>query len=422
MLLEVVTALAQAGRAALEAVRPGGPCEVSVSQLDQGQLWCPSLAVLRISDHHLKFVHVGADGELREHLLSVADTDGRLAGAQILAEDVLTHLTEALPSRLARSRVEHLALAPVSLGTRGVRSFGVRCRANHGQLFLLADLPSVAETERERGSDTLRAMADSCLTAGWTGVEGLPDTAACGLVDFLRRSESDVHLVFPLADGNKAEKAAVLVDVVDDPEGTRLDFAVPVDTAMRGHLAAGDLLRGRIGVEDRSIDFEMVCRGLGIHTLASGLQLAGLSTGLPRDIRVVQSRRSFRISITDHVDVEIAVADPGPGMLMARLVDLSFSGTCLVYMRSSHEPALTSGDPVHCRMYLPEHGEPVEIPGVVRHAIRSLDESARPRIEVGIEFDKRGIREASGRIRQFVLNQQRSQLARRVQVVRVSDW
>ena len=374
------------------------------------------------SQAQLKFVHVGADGELRHHLLSMADADGRLAGAQILAEDVLDHVTEALPSRYARGRVEHLALAPVSLGTRGIRSFGVRCRSNQGQLFLLADIPSVAEIERERGSDTLRAMADSCLPADWTGGDGLPDSAAEGLVDFLRRSEADVHLVLPVVDDNEAEKAAVLVDVVDSPQGKRLDFAVPVDTAMRGRLAAGDLLRGRIGVEDRSIDFEMVCHGLGIHTLASGLQLAGLSCGLPRGIRVVQSRRSFRISITDAVDVEIEAADPGLGLMSAQLVDISFNGACLVYKRSSQDPALAAGDPVNCRLHLPDYPEPVEISGIVRRTGRSLDESARPRIEIGIEFDGPGSRSAFERIRQFVLDQQRSQLSRRVQVVRVSDW
>ena len=69
------------------------------------------------------------------------------------------HLADALPGRFARGRVEHLALAPVSLGTRGVRTFGVRCRSDIGQLFLLAEVPSLAEVERAQGH--LQSAAES---------------------------------------------------------------------------------------------------------------------------------------------------------------------------------------------------------------------------------------------------------------------
>ncbi|RKZ18906.1 hypothetical protein DRQ50_03220 [bacterium] len=422
MLLETITALAQAGRTALAAVPPGGACEVSVSQLDQGQLSFPSLAVLRISGHPLKFIHVGADGDLREHLLSIADVDGRLAGAQVLAEDVLEQVTESLSARYARGRVDHLALAPVSLGTCGVRTFGVRCRSEQGQLFLLADIPSLAETERERGTKALHRLADSCLPALWRNQTELPAAAAAGLVDYLYRSEADVHLFLPVADGRKAEKAAILMDVVDDPAGTRLEFAVPVDAAMRGRLAAGDTLQGRVGLDDRSIEFSLACRGLGVHTLASGLQLVGVSSSLPADIHIVQSRRSFRIPITEDVDVEIESVDPGVGTLTGQLVDLSFNGARLVYTRPDHDVALAVGESIRCRMYLPDPCGPVEITGVIRRTGRSLDDAARPCLEIGIEFSGPGARIASENIRQFVLNRQRNQLAKRVQVAQVGDW
>ena len=423
MLFETVIAMVEAGRNALSALRPGQPCEVSVSLLDLGQLSFPSLAVLRISGHNLGFVHVGADGDLRHFLLSVPDADGRLAGAQVLADDVLSRLAEALPGRFARGRVEHLALAPVSLGTRGVRTFGVRCRSDIGQLFLMAEVPSLAEVERERGRNTLNALSNGCLPPGWMSAEDLGDEAADGLTDYLLSSETDVHMLLPTADGAETEKAAVLVAALADDDGMHLTFAVPVDADMWGRIEPGRILRARAGVEDRSLEFKLACHGIAPYTVAPGIRLPCVHCAAPTDIQVVQSRRSFRINLLENVDAQIATSDPGVAIVSAQLADLSFSGARLIYSRANAEGVHAPDDRIQCRLHLPDGEEPVDVIGRVRRVGRNLDELARPRVEIGVEFESTGSSGgAMGRVRQFVLHQQRARLARRVQVAGVGDW
>jgi hypothetical protein len=94
-----------------------------------------------------------------------------------------------------------------------------------------------------------------------------------------------------------------------------------------------------------------------------------------------------------------------------------------VHASSTRESSLAPGDLVRCQLNLPGSAEPVSVTGRVRRVGHRYDEPDRPATEVGLEFE--GLFEESGEfetIRDYVLEQQRSRLARRVQVAGVGDW
>jgi len=203
MLLETVRALNNAGRIALQSVCGLEVTAESVSQLGQGGLSFPALGDLVINGGGVNRVHLGADAVLCRRLgeLDTAGEGG--SGLHRMASTVLDALLQEVPGWRPRGHVGDLAVEPVAVRTRGVRTFGFRYVTAGGQFFMLAEVLSRAEWEHGRNSDFLPVMAQTYLPEGWSsrntmaGREGVDN-----LLVYLRKVEADVYLC--LGDGPEA--------------------------------------------------------------------------------------------------------------------------------------------------------------------------------------------------------------------------
>ena len=125
-----------------------------MSLVQQGSLTFPALGELRIRNGTLQKVNLGCDtvlvGQLAESCPAAVDPR---AGIEDPGERVLANLLEDMEGRRPRGSVENLAVTPITLYTRGQRTFGVRLDTDAGRLFLLAEIPSKIELEDAKNSD-----------------------------------------------------------------------------------------------------------------------------------------------------------------------------------------------------------------------------------------------------------------------------
>jgi c-di-GMP-binding flagellar brake protein YcgR len=185
-----------------------------------------------------------------------------------------------------------------------------------------------------------------------------------------------------------------------------------------------------VGVSDRSLELDLPC--LGTEEIPVGAQ-ATLNTvlfGVPEKAVVTQRRRAFRIDLMNPVPVEIETLsddcttsmwfteEQGNNGIQARLVNLSFSGARLTGDKDSLCPAFAEGGRVRLRIFLPDSISPLQVIGLVRRSNSKLSDRDLHQDELGVEFlvSPEIDRDSIDTIRQFVLREQRSLLARRVHV------
>lgn len=431
MLLETLKALNQAGT---EALRSTLGLEVSnreVSLAREGRRSFSSLVALRIKGCPLQLVHVGGDDLLLEKLAQMPPDPGGQKGLDVLAAGFLSHLLEKFDDRHPRGTLEGTQPSPITLHTRGLRTFEFKLDTGQGQLLLLAEVPSRAEMAIAKGSEYLTSMESIYLPGDWRHHDHLVDPeAVAGVLTFLRKTESDIYLEIPVGDGMSTINSGLLVEAGTHEDRPVLKIVTDFTDPSRGVPTNGSMVVASVGVGDRSLGFELVYLAPAAMELDSGIELPCALFTVPSSIEVGQRRRTFRVPLAEMIRVEVESvlgqgevspwADPGlpPEVIEGRLADLSFSGARIISEHSRLCSCFQKDGRVRCRLYFSDMEEPLQVMGVIRRSTAGLADRNQWQDEIGIEFlvSPDGDRSAQDYVRQFVLELQRAKLAQRLQV------
>ena len=436
MLLDTLKALSKAGRAALQTVCGLTVTSESLSLLDQGSLTFPALGDLVIAGGGLNRVHLGCDSSLCMRLSGAGAPDGDGASIERLASSFRWHLLADIAGERPRGKFENLNVEPVTLRTRGVRTVSFRFVTPAGQLFLLAEVPSRLEWEQAQGSGFLAAMAESYLPDGWATGDALqgPQGVESFLV-FLRKVEADVYFRLPLAGDEQRTVAAFLVEpcIVDGKRA--LKFGMKMPELPQDAPFLGSSVQGSVGLGDRCVEFTCQYLGKDTHRIGEAGELSCGVVSWPEDLQVVQKRRSFRLPLEEPIAVELALAsgeDPIAAykngddreLALGNLADLSFTGARVMLDPKEPTGRLQKGQHVVCRIWLPGMPETVDVAAVVRRIATTRADRSDACEEIGLEFlpagqQKMGVLDD---VREFVLEEQRSWLARRIELAGIGQW
>jgi len=436
MLLDNLKALSKAGRAALQTVCGLTVTSESLSLLEQGSLTFPALGDLVISGGGLNRVHLGCDSTLCMRLSGHGAPDGDGASIERLASSFRWHLLADIAGERPRGKFENLKVEPVSLRTRGVRTFSFRFVTPAGQLFLLAEVPSRLEWEQAQGSGFLAAMAESYLPDGWATGDSLrgPQGIESFLV-FLRKVEADAYLKLPAAGDEPRTVAAFLVEPTTVDGKRALKFGMRMPELPQEMPFLGTEVHGSVGLGDRCVEFTCQFLGRDTHRIGEAGELACGVVSWPEDLQVVQKRRSFRLPLEEPIAVELAMtteeglADAYDGredqdLVLGNLADLSFTGARVLLDPKEPTGCLEKGQHVVCRIWLPGMPETVDVAAVVRRIATTRADRSDACEEVGLEFLPAG-RQKMGvldDVREYVLEEQRSWLARRIELAGIGQW
>ncbi|MEN8008265.1 MAG: PilZ domain-containing protein [Candidatus Krumholzibacteriota bacterium] len=431
MLLETLNALDSAGARALQSTCGLDVTGREVSLVREGRQGFLTLGTLRLKGCALQMVHLGCDEKLSVKLAEASADRGNGPGMEGLAGSFLTHLLEKFEDRNPRGTVENLQEAPVTLHTRGVRTFQFRLDTGQGQLFYLAEVPSRTEMAIVKGSEFLTSMESIYLPDDWRRYEVLPDHEALdGFLTFLRKTEGDVYLEAPAGDGTATINAGLLVEICQVQDRSAMKLITDFSHPDQGVPAPGSIVQASVGIGDRSLEFEMAYLAPASHELASGSRLPCAMFSLPRTVTVGQRRRSFRVSVSESIKVEMQPAlgqgeispwsdtEIVPEIISGRLADLSFSGARINADGARQRPGFQRDNRVVCRLFFPDMEEPIQVQGVIRRSAAGPVNRNQGQDDIGIEFivppdsDRTGL----DYIRQFVLQVQRSKLAQRLLV------
>jgi len=436
MLLESLKALVNAATDALQATCSLPVTSASISQLDQGSLTFPAIGDLSMAGASIHRIHLGCDSLLCGRLAELEPSDGSASGIEVLAERFVAQLVEEIPGRNPRGSLENLAVEPLTLRTRGVRTFGFRLETAAGQFFLLAEVPSRMEWEQNRGSEFAKIMAESYLPEGWISREELAGKGEIeNFLVFLRKLEADVTVVLPTASGESVSYSATLIEQCSHEGERALRFAMKLPDSPQDMPFPGTEVLCKVGLEDRSLEFVTCFMSRESYPVVGGTSILSGLFSVPETLRISQHRQSFRIPIDQSIPVDITVPEaeapslwrkaPGPEItVQGELADLSFSGARVTLDRNELAGCLESGTHASCRLSLPGVASRVELAAIVRRVVTVNVESGSPCEEAGIEFlpigqQDDGVLET---VREYVLSEQRSWLARRIQVAGVGDW
>ncbi len=431
MLLETLNALDQAGVQALQSTCGLDVTGRKISLVREGRQSFLTLGTLRIKGCALQMVHLGCDEQLLGKLDENTAEHGGCSGLNGLAGSFLTHLLEKFDDRHPRGTVENSQESPVVLHTRGVRTFQFQLETDRGHLHFLVEVPSRTEMAIAKGSDFLMSMESIYLPANWHGSDELPDQEAVdSFLAFLKKTEGDVYLEAPAGDGTARMNVGLLVEIcqVDGCPAMKLvtDFSDPE----AGVPAPGSIVKASVGIGDRSLEFDLDYLAPATHELDSGSLLPCALFSLPRMVSIGQRRRSFRVSVTVPVKVELETAlgqgETSPWSdgkfesekISGQLADLSFSGARINAEGARKSPGFHKDCRVICRMLFPDMDEPLQVQGVIRRSAAGPADRDRWQDDIGIEFivSPDADRAALDYVRQFVLQLQRSKLAQRLQV------
>ena len=431
MLLETLNALDQAGVQALQSTCGLDVLGREVSLVREGRQRFLSMETLRIKGCALQMVHLGCDEKLSGKLAETPAEPGADPGLDGLAESFLTHLLDKFDDRHPRGTVDNLQEAPLTLHTRGVRTFQFRLDTGQGQLYFLSEVPSRTEMAIAKGSDFLTSMESIYLPGDWHGSDKLPDQEAVdSFLTFLRKTEGDVYLEAPAGDGTATMNVGLLVEVCQVGDRPAMKLITDFSDPKSGVPAPGAIVKASVGIGDRSLEFDLNYIAPATHEMASGTLLPCALFSLPGKVSIGQRRRSFRVSVTVPVKVELestlgqGEASPWSDTdfvsekISGRLADLSFSGARINADGAQQCPGFQKDSRVICRMYFPDMEEPLQVQGVIRRAAAGPVDRNQWQDDIGIEFivSPDGDRAALDYVRQFVLQVQRAKLAQRLQV------
>lgn len=439
MIPEILNTLIRAGADALQTTCGLTVTQAHVSLVQQGSLTFPAIGELRIRNGTLQKVNLGCDTVLVGQLAGRIVGGGSRSGVEELAERVLANLLEDMEGRRPRGAVENLAVAPVTLHTRGQRTFGVRLETHAGRLFLLAEIPSKIELEDAKNSDFVAGMMATYLPREWSRRE---EFQGGGVIDsflvFVRKVEADLYLEVPGSDGAAGLRGAVLLGTGVLQGERALKLCTDLKDADLAAPSRGDTVRATLGLSDRSFSFDLVYLGEAEHDLCTGATLPCAWFSVPERVLLGQRRSAFRLPMLAPVTAEIECEggrafrspwgdDDGPTArrtVEGRVKDLSFSGARIVMEVSADDPGLEPGGHVRCRLFLPGEDTPVDAAAVIRRVTLSLADRNEWQRDLGLEFQVGGRedRDAADRIREFVLALQRFQLSRRVDLAGTRGW
>jgi len=429
MIPETLDALIRAGSDALQTTCGLTVTSAHVSLVHQGSLTFPALGELRIRNGTLQKVNLGCDTALVGQLAGRAGGTNSQSGIEVLAARVLSSLMEEMEGRRPRGMVENVAATPITLYTRGQRTFGIRLETDAGRLFLLAEIPSKVELEEAKNSDFITGIIETYLPRDWATRERLQSG---GVIDnflvFVRKVEADLYLEVPDSGDAAGVRGAILLGAGMMDGCRALKLCVDLSDTDLPSPTRGDTIRATVGLEDRSFSFGLSYLGEAGHPLTGGAGLPCAWFAVPDSITICQRRRSFRLPPLEPVAAEIECMagmrldspwgdrDQGPRRSRGRVKDLSFDGARIVLPQSVDDPVLEPGNRIRCRLHLPGEDQPVVVSALIRRVSLSLADRNEWQRDVGLEFQVTGAddRAAVARIREFVLAIQRSRLARRV--------
>jgi len=432
MLLETLNALDQAGVLALKSICGLEVTGRSVTLVREGRQSFLTQGTLRIKGCALQMVHLGCDEKLSAKLGEIQAESKDRSGMDRLAGSFLTHLLDKFDDRNPRGTVESFQEAPVTLHTRGVRTFQFQLETNHGQLFFLAEVPSRTEMAIAKGSDFPTSMESIYLPANWRGREKLSDQEAVdSFLTFLRKTEGDVYLEAPSGDGTATMNVGLLLEICQVGDHPAMKLITDFSDPKMGVPEPGATVRASVGIGDRSLEFDLNYLASAAHELASGSRLPCALFSLPDRVSIGQRRRSFRVSVSLPVKVELESAlgtgevspwsdtDFVSEKISGRLADLSFSGARINAEGAQLCPGFHRDCRIVCRLFFPDMEEPLQVQGVIRRAAAGPADRNLWQDDIGIEFlvSPDGDRTALDYIRQYVLQVQREKLAQRLQVV-----
>jgi hypothetical protein len=437
MILESLKALVTAGRNALQTTC-GLPvtCE-HIQQVRQGTLTFPALGELNLKGAPIQHVHLGCDAILASQLSELMGSQGADSGISTLAQRFLKELLSEIGSRNPTGEVASLNVGPRSVHTRGLRTFGFRFETGLGQLFLLAEIPSKIELEKAKGSGFLSSLTSRYLPREWETLEEFDRSNEIdNFLIFLRKGEADVYFEIPRTDEAAAVHTGFLVEQLGDHGERLLKMTVDLASEDANHLRMGQMIPIKVGLLDRSLECELSFEGFCKAHVKGSADLNCMLFTIPEDIQIRQRRKAFRISVPTRINVEIECDEPrsndeaslgakrGSMVLRGTLVDLSFSGARVMCKQDESCSCLNAESKVKCRIYFPDNTVPLEVKGVIRRSVSALVEQGVWSEDIGLEFlvSPGGDSSNLDHIRQYVLAEQRSWLAQRIQVAGVDQW
>jgi len=428
-LTDILSDLDLAGGGALADMCLQPVTDRRLTLVPRGELAFPAVARLKLRGDALQTVHLGCDSRLARFM---ADRDAAARGGECAVETLARAVLANLSAGSRGGRVEMPGGPPSALHARGIRTFQLSFECPAGRLMLLAEVPSRTEVEEALASDFLERMADRHLPRGWAAkeaVDGPRDVDSC--LEFLVRVEGDLHLEVP-AGGDLATVHTGLLLGTCELEGRR-GLVVCVDLADpdHGEPAVGARVQVSAGVGDRSLEFGLPHLGLAVWPLAGGMELPCAVFGMPRTLQVRQRRKAFRVAVAAPVTVELidhdgsalaspwSDAHPHAPATTGRLADLSFTGARIVADPGVAGTTFAVGGRLTCRMRFAGREAPVSLQAQVRRSTAGTGERDRLQEEIGVEFlvTDDADREALEFVREYVLQVQRAQLARRLTTV-----
>ncbi len=434
MFLGTLKTLILAGRETLQEVLGEAVSGAAVSQVHQGRLSFPAVGEVHLRSGTLQTVHLGCDRALAAHLASLEPQGEVKPAMQDLTKVFLGHLLAEMGGRNPRGRVVKVPVGATNIVTRGVRSYGIRLASTSGQLFMLAEIPSLVELELAKGSDFLSGMMDTYLPRDWNQRESLENAMLIkSLMKFLTKIEADYHVEIPLQEGEAAIHSGITLEerVLEGRHVLKLAMGMGgLDT----EVEPGTWLHASVGLEGRSLECDMEYLGPTTHPLVGGISLECSLFSVPERFDITQRRRAFRIPVPEGVQVEMLPLKEGvcPGMAFMeaapeevetfQLADLSFSGARLTRESEEAPEVLAAGRRILCRMIFPDEFEPLELLTIVRRCTKRLANRNEWHLDVGLEFlispdlDRRSLEF----VRQYVLAEQRAKLSQRTVVARPS--
>ena len=434
MFLGTLKTLILAGKGALQEILDESVSGAAVSQIHQGRLGFPAVGEIHVRSGTLQTVHLGCDSALSEHLSGMVFKGKSRPAMEHLTGAFLTHLLAEMEGRNPRGKVVSTRTGATTLTTRGIRSFGIRLAVPSGQLFMLAEIPSLIELEQAKGSDFLTGMMASYLPRNWMQRDVLDNPPMVkGLLKLLTKIEADYHVEIPLGEKEATIHSGITLEerVLDGRPVLKLAMGLG---GLDGDLAPGTKVKATVGLEDRSLDCELEYLGPTTHPLAGGISLECSQFAAPERFELVQRRKAFRIPVPRGVQVQILpLKDDVPAYLAFQqaaidevesfeLADLSFSGARITRDSEQAPEVLTEGRRLLCRMIFPDEFEPLDVMTIVRRCTKSLANRNEWQLDVGLEFiispdlDRRSL----DFVRQYVLAEQRAKLAQRMAVSRPS--
>lgn len=434
MLLENLKLLVNAGTDALMTTCGLAVEDVSISQVRQGQLTFPGMAKIKYQGGTLQSLRLGGDSMMCGNLAEQLDPVQGQSGIAKLAQTFLAQTLDEMEGRFPRGEVVDLEVGPRTVNTRGIRSFGLKYRTQIGQLFVLVEVPSRTEYELAKGSEYLTSMTETYLPKNWFSREKLSSSGDLdSFLVFLRKTEGDVFVEIPLDESKQDTRNGVLLEQSSVGSRRAMRINLNLENGPASLLQPGDFVTCYVGVSDRSVEMDLEYLGDEEFMVAQGSTLNTALFSLPHELRIVQRRRAFRIDLLQTVPVEVEAVeenaenpiwmsdiDPGPGAA-GKMVDLSFSGARIIGDTHEFSGLFPEGSMVRCRVYFPDETGPVTILGLVRRSNAKLVDRETYLDELGIEFlaTPEVDRESLDKVRQIVLKEQRSALARRVQATGV---